>query len=115
MLTSTIKTEQRAQSFVFGVAVGGDNFIAREEERRHLRQNFEEGLNSIIISPRRWGKTSLVKRVCEEVDEERVSTVFLDIFGSAASDHLPQNTTKRPCKNSHHSNSGNGGVSSPTR
>ena len=68
------------QSFVFGVAVSDYNFIGREEEIRQLRMNFEEGINTILISPRRWGKTSLVKKVCREVNRERVITVFVDIF-----------------------------------
>ena len=73
------KTEHN-QSFVFGVSVSDYNFIGREDEIRQLRMNFEEGINTILISPRRWGKTSLVKRVCQEVDKERVITVFIDIF-----------------------------------
>ena len=73
------KTENN-QSFVFGVSVSDYNFIGREDEIRQLRMNFEEGINTILISPRRWGKTSLVKRVCREVDKEKVFTVFVDIF-----------------------------------
>lgn len=68
------------QSFVFGVSVSDYNFIGREEEIRQLRMNFEEGINTILISPRRWGKTSLVKRVCREVNPDKVITVFVDIF-----------------------------------
>ena len=68
------------QSFVFGVSVSDYNFIGREDEIRQLRMNFEEGINTILISPRRWGKTSLVKRVCQEVDRKKVITVFVDIF-----------------------------------
>ncbi len=73
------RTENR-QSFVFGVSVSDYNFIGREDEIRQLKMNFEEGINTILISPRRWGKTSLVKRVCREVDKEKVITVFVDIF-----------------------------------
>lgn len=68
------------KSFVFGVSVSDYNFIGRESEIRQLKMNFEEGINTILISPRRWGKTSLVKRVCQEVDKEKVITVFVDIF-----------------------------------
>lgn len=73
------KAEKR-QSFVFGVSVSDYNFIGREDEIRQLKMNFEEGINTILISPRRWGKTSLVKKVCQEVDKEKVITVFVDIF-----------------------------------
>ena len=67
-------------SFVYGVAVSDYNFTGREEETRRLKKNFEGGINSILISPRRWGKTSLVKHVCRQVDREKVIPVFLDMF-----------------------------------
>ena len=47
------------KSFVYGVAVTDYNFTGRVEETRRLKQNFENGINSILISPRRWGKTYL--------------------------------------------------------
>lgn len=68
-------------SFVFGVSVSDYNFIGREQESHKLKMNFEEGINTIIISPRRWGKTSLVQHVSRMVDPEEVITVYLDIFG----------------------------------
>ena len=71
---------ENEQSFVFGVSVSDYNFIGRKEEIRRLKMNFEEGINTILISPRRWGKTSLVKKVCEVVDRKKVIPVFVDIF-----------------------------------
>ena len=75
-----MSNEVRNPAFVFGVSVSGSNFIGREAEIRQLKMNFEEGINTVLISPRRWGKTSLVKRVCEVVDRNRVLPVYLDIF-----------------------------------
>lgn len=70
------------KNFVYGIAVGDHNFTGREEETRRLEMNFKNGLNSILISPRRWGKTSLVKHVCRKVlDDKDIITVYLDIFG----------------------------------
>lgn len=71
------KTEQ---SFVFGVSVSDYNFIGREQDIRALKMNFEEGINTILISPRRWGKTSLVQKVRKEIGREKALTVYLDIF-----------------------------------
>lgn len=48
--------------FVYGVSVGGKHFTDRELETKRLQLNFENGVNSILISPRRMGKTSLVRR-----------------------------------------------------
>lgn len=67
-------------SFVYGVAVTGYNFTGREIETQRLKANFEGGINTILISPRRWGKTSLVKHVCQQLDREKVIPVFLDMF-----------------------------------
>ena len=75
-----MKMRENEQSFVFGVSVSDYNFIGRKEEIRRLKMNFEEGINTIFISPRRWGKTSLVKKVCEVVDRKKVIPVFVDIF-----------------------------------
>ena len=75
-----MKMRENEQSFVFGVSVSDYNFIGRKEEIRRVKMNFEEGINTILISPRRWGKTSLVRKVCEVVDRKKVIPVFVDIF-----------------------------------
>ena len=67
--------------FVYGVAVSDYNFIGREQETKRLLDNFRGGINVILMSPRRLGKTSLVKNVCNKLDEEDIITVYLDIFG----------------------------------
>ena len=66
--------------FTFGVATSGDNFTDREKETERLLMNFRHGVNTILISPRRWGKTSLVQKVCRLVQTEQLKVVYLDIF-----------------------------------
>lgn len=66
--------------FIFGVATSGDNFTDREKETAHLLQNFRHGVNTVIVSPRRWGKTSLVLKVCELAKSDELKIVYLDIF-----------------------------------
>ena len=66
--------------FVFGVATSGNNFTDREKETNHLVMNFQHGVNTVLISPRRWGKTSLVDKVCKLVNSEDIKVVYLDIF-----------------------------------
>ena len=66
--------------FVFGVAATGDNFTGREKEIVRLTQNFRHGINTVLISPRRWGKTSLVQKVCGLVRSDRLKIVYLDVF-----------------------------------
>ena len=69
------------KSFVYGIAVTDHNFTGRAEETRRLKANFESGINSILISPRRWGKTSLVDHVCRQLEGSEIIIVKLDIFG----------------------------------
>lgn len=69
------------KSFVYGIAVTDYNFTGRIAETRRLKANFEAGINSILISPRRWGKTSLVDHVCRQFVDNDIITVRLDIFG----------------------------------
>ena len=66
--------------FVFGVATSGDNFTDREQETQRLLLNFTHGVNTILISPRRWGKTSLVKKVAQLAQTKTRKIVYLDIF-----------------------------------
>ena len=48
--------------FVFGKIATEKNFTDREQETACLVQNFVSLINTIIISPRRWGKSSLVNK-----------------------------------------------------
>lgn len=66
--------------FVYGMSVEGDNFTDREIETKRLKLNFENGINSILISPRRMGKTSLVKKVISMIDEPKIKVVYMDIY-----------------------------------
>ena len=66
--------------FTFGVATSGDNFTDRVEETNRLLLNFNYGVNTILISPRRWGKTSLVQKVCSLAQSDKLKIVYLDIF-----------------------------------
>ena len=68
------------KTFVYGVSVEGENFTGREVETRRLKMNFENGLNVILISPRRMGKTSLVRHVQQVVDTNIVKTIYIDIY-----------------------------------
>ena len=66
--------------FIFGVATSGDNFTDRKKETERLSLNFRNGVNTILISPRRWGKTSLVQKVCRLTQSDKLKIVYLDIF-----------------------------------
>ena len=52
--------------FVFGKVADGMNFTDRDEDTTNLVNNLLGLVNTIIISPRRWGKTSLVHHALEK-------------------------------------------------
>ena len=68
------------KAFVYGMSVGGDNFTDRIEETKRIKQDFENGINVILISPRRMGKTSLIKKVISEMDSPEIKVVYMDIY-----------------------------------
>lgn len=68
------------KSFVYGVAVEGDNFTDRTKETERLVKDFENGQNVILISPRRIGKTSLVRKAKSLVNKKKITVVYLDIY-----------------------------------
>ena len=68
------------KAFIFGVATSGENFTDRKNETKRLLLNFQQGINTILISPRRIGKTSLVRKVCELAQSDDLKIVYLDIF-----------------------------------
>lgn len=67
--------------FIYGTATYGDCFMDREQETAQLKQNFQHGINTMLISPRRWGKTSLVRHAGEQLrEQEGLKIVYIDIF-----------------------------------
>lgn len=71
---------ERENPFVFGKAAEGTFFTDRTEDTKRLSANLTHGINTILISPRRWGKTSLVKKVLSEIEQPDIKTIFIDIF-----------------------------------
>lgn len=68
------------KAFVYGMSVGGDNFTDRIEETKRIKLDFENSINVILISPRRMGKTSLIKKVISEMDSPEIKVVYMDIY-----------------------------------
>ena len=66
--------------FAYGTFVSGDNFTDREKETSDLLMNFRHGINTILISPRRMGKTSLVHKAVSLIGTDNIIPVFIDIY-----------------------------------
>lgn len=65
--------------FVYGKIVADNDFTDREEETRRLVANIFSQTNTAIISPRRWGKSSLVNKAIESVSKSDRSILFVKI------------------------------------
>ena len=72
--------DMNGQTFIFGKPVEGDFFTDREVESKRLEANFKGGISTFLLSPRRWGKTSLIKKVMKQVQSEELKVVFVDVF-----------------------------------
>ena len=56
--------------FVYGKIADGSNFTDRTQDTEKLVNNFKGLVNTVIISPRRWGKTSLVNHALQRMSNE---------------------------------------------
>ena len=68
------------RAFVYGMSVEGENFTDRVKETKRLKLDFENGINVILVSPRRMGKSSIVKRVKSEMTNPDIKIVLMDIY-----------------------------------
>lgn len=66
--------------FVFGKTVNESDFCNRKEDIAFLHHQFDTNSNTILISPRRWGKSSLVEEAARRYTKKNVRFVFLDLF-----------------------------------
>lgn len=68
--------------FNYGRIVTGENYTDRVDDVLHLNNNFKALTNTTIISPRRWGKSSMVNKAIETLKEtsDEYIFVFLDVF-----------------------------------
>jgi hypothetical protein len=70
--------------FVFGKVASGDKFTDRESEHKKLSDNIASSINTVLISPRRWGKSSLVAKVGDTLQEKdkALRFCFIDLFNA---------------------------------
>lgn len=68
--------------FIFGKIATEKNFTDRETETANLVQSFTSLINTIIISPRRWGKSSLVNKAAKLAMEQdrKLRICHVDLF-----------------------------------
>ncbi len=66
--------------FKFGSIVSGKYFYNREDELLRIKNTLAGGNNITLYAPRRYGKSSLVKKALKELENEGFVTVYLDFM-----------------------------------
>lgn len=70
--------------FFFGEVVTGENFTDRVDEIKRLTEELRGGHNIFLISPRRYGKTSLIIKVLELLNKEGLFIFYFDLYKVAS-------------------------------
>ena len=82
MITSTNVTGDNP--FVYGEIVTAAAFADREEERERLGRDLASGQKVFLISPRRYGKSSLVRDVMRGLARQKVLTIEVTVAASSS-------------------------------
>src|SRR5215217_5888517 len=76
--------------FVYEQPVAPEDLIDRESEADELRRRTWEGRNSRLEAPRRYGKTSLLRRLLRDAENDGLVGVYVDFFGVLTVDHVSE-------------------------
>lgn len=66
--------------FVYDREVSGEAFFNRRSELEELSKSIENSTNTLIYSPRRYGKTSLIKEVLRRAEEGKTITCYCNLY-----------------------------------
>jgi AAA+ ATPase superfamily predicted ATPase len=80
--------------FLYGALALDDAFTDREREVAELRSDLLNGQNVVILAPRRFGKTSLVWRVQQELLKKRVLVAQVDLMTTPTKERLAEQLAK---------------------
>jgi uncharacterized protein len=69
-------------------------FCDRIGEISALISYAQSNTNAVIFSPRRYGKTSLVKQVQNRLAAEGFVTIYIDLFGLSSTDNIAKRITR---------------------
>lgn len=70
--------------FVYGEIVTAGAFADRDEERERLARDLAEGQKVFLISPRRYGKSSLIRDVMQALQRRGLITVEVTVAASSS-------------------------------
>lgn len=73
--------ERHDNPFRYSEPVSVGDLINRDAEATTLLERASEGNNSRLMAPRRFGKTSLLRRALHDAQREGWAAVYVDFFG----------------------------------
>lgn len=79
--------------FPVGIPVIGKDFVGREEELRDIKRLLEMGQSIILAAPRKYGKTSLVLEILNQLKKEEYFIALVDLFGVLTKRQLAEKIT----------------------
>jgi len=63
-------------------------FCNRVKEIDEIARHAQNKMNVVLFSPRRYGKTSLIKRVLDRLAKKGVITIYVDMYGVTSQDDV---------------------------
>ena len=77
--------------FYFGNEVTGDDFCNRTKELKELKSDVASGQNVLLYAPRRFGKTSLLKKLQNQLKtDDSYQVIYFDLFSVSTVDEFIQ-------------------------
>ena len=84
----------KTNPFKFGSVVSGDYFYNRTEELNRIKQTLAGGNNITLYAPRRYGKSSLVKKALVELEKQGFITIYVDFMSVYSREIFIKNYSK---------------------
>jgi hypothetical protein len=80
--------------FRFGSVVTGEDFADRRAELAELGRELRDGQHIFLLSPRRYGKTSLILALLERLRRRGLLVAYVDVFRTTTSTQLMELTAQ---------------------
>jgi uncharacterized protein len=74
--------------FRFGDVATGQHFTNRTSELKELVRDLRSGQSVLVISPRRYGKTSLITAVLERLRKRHILVAYIDLLRTTSKERL---------------------------
>ena len=84
--------------FRYGALALDEAFTNREDEIRELTRDILNGQDVVVLAPRRYGKTSLLWRVMQEVVKKKVLVAQVNLMATPTKVIMPGLRARTSCR-----------------